>query len=96
MQDYLYLIHPLRNGFFKDPLPEEEEAMQAHFHYLQEAREKGLLLLAGPCLDETFGLVVFHAESDEAAQNFMMNDPSVIGNVMMAELHPLRISLQGK
>jgi uncharacterized protein YciI len=68
--------------------------MQAHFDYLQEATARGQVLLAGPCLDETFGLVVFRAESEVAARAFMLNDPSVRCNVMMAELHPLSISLR--
>jgi uncharacterized protein YciI len=96
MQEYLYLIHPFRNEFFKEPLPEEEEVMQAHFEYLKQALQDGILVLAGPCLDETFGIVIFHAENDPAAQNFMLNDPSVKANVMMAECHPLCISLQMK
>lgn len=94
MPDYLYLIHPYRHEFFEQPTPEEESAMQAHFEYLQQATAAGVVLLAGPCLDETFGLIVFHAESEQAAQAFMYNDPSVRRNVMMAELHPLKISLR--
>jgi uncharacterized protein YciI len=70
--------------------------MEEHFNYLKIAAEQGIVLLAGPCLDETFGLVVFHAESEKAATSFMYNDPSVKKNVMAAELHPMRISLIGK
>ena len=95
MPDYIYLIHPLRHEFYEQPTPEEEAAMQAHFKYLQQAVQAGIVLLAGPCLDETFGLVVFRAENEAAARVFMLNDPSVRSNVMMAELHPLRISLRG-
>ena len=57
------------------------------------ATAQGVVLLAGPCLDETFGVVVFSADSDEAARAFMFNDPAVNSNVMMAELHPMMISL---
>jgi uncharacterized protein YciI len=96
MPEYLYLIHPFRDGFYKQPTPEEDAAMQAHFQYLQKASEEGSVILAGPCLDDTFGLVVFHAENEEAARAFMFNDPSVKANVMMAELHPFRASLVGK
>ena len=32
-------------------------------------------------------------EDDEAARTFMYDDPSVKSNVMLAELHPLKISL---
>jgi uncharacterized protein YciI len=93
MPDYIYLIHPLRHEFFESPTPQEESVMDQHFAYLKKATSEGVVLLAGPCLDETFGVVVFIAESDESARAFMLNDPSVKNNVMMAELHPMRISL---
>jgi uncharacterized protein YciI len=93
MPEYIYLIHPLRHEFFDQPTAEEEAAVEAHFEYLKQATSEGVVLLAGPCLDETFGLVVFTAESDEKARSFMLNDPSIKCNVMMAELHPMRVSL---
>jgi uncharacterized protein YciI len=96
MPEYLYLIHPYRHEFFDSPTPEEVAVMEEHFQYLKQATEAGTLLLAGPCLDETFGLIVFRAENDEAAHAFMFADPSVKQNVMAAELHPMRVSLQGR
>jgi uncharacterized protein len=96
MTDYLYLIHPFRDRFFEQPTPEEESIMEEHFQYLKQATEDGIVLLAGPCLDDTFGLIIFRAEDAAAAQSFMFNDPSVKKNVMMAELHPMHISLRGQ
>ena len=95
MSEYLYLIHPFRHGFFEAPTPEEEAILAEHFAYLKKAAESGIVLLAGPCLDDTFGLVVFRAENDEAANAFMLADPSVRENVMVAELHPMRNSIRG-
>ncbi len=95
MPEYIYLIHPFREGFYSQPNVEEEKAMQDHFAYLQQAAQAGTLLLAGPCLDDTFGVVIFRAASEAEAQAFMEKDPSVKANVMMAELHPLRVSLRG-
>ena len=96
MPEYLYIIHPYRHGFFEDPTEAENAVMEEHFQYLKQAARGGIVLLAGPCTDDTFGLVIFHAESEEAANAFMFNDPSVKNNVMAAELHPLRISIQGQ
>ena len=96
MTEYLYLIHPYRHGFFDTPTPEEEAVLDEHFTYLNKAAEAGTVLLAGPCADDTFGLVVFRAENEAAANAFMFNDPSVKKNVMVAELHPIRISIRGK
>ncbi len=96
MKEYLYLIHPYRHGFFDTPTLEEEAVLDEHFAYLNKAAEAGIVLLAGPCTDDTFGLVVFRAENDEAANAFMFADPSVKKNVMAAELHPMRISIRGQ
>jgi uncharacterized protein len=96
MKEYLYLIHPYRHGFFESPTPEEETILEEHFDYLVKASNEGIVLLAGPCTDDTFGLVVFRAENDSAANAFMFADPSVKKDVMVAELHPIRVSIQGK
>jgi uncharacterized protein YciI len=96
MPEFLYLIHPFRHGFFNAPTPEEEAILDEHFAYLKRAAETGTVLLAGPCTDDTFGLVVFRAENDEAANAFMFDDPSVKKNIMVAELHPLRVSIRGQ
>ena len=96
MPEYIYLIHPYRDGFFEHPTPEEDLVMEEHFLYLKKATETGIVLLAGPCLDSTFGIIVFHASDDQAAHDFMFNDPSIKKNVMMAELHPMQVSLRAK
>jgi uncharacterized protein YciI len=93
MNEYIYLIHPFRNGFFEAPTTDEEAVMDEHLTYLKEAANAGTVVLAGPCTDESFGLVILRAENDEAANAFMFNDPCVMKNVMAAELHPLRISI---
>ena len=96
MPEYIYLTHPMREGFFEQPTPQEVAIMEAHFQYLKHATENGMVVLAGPCLDDTFGVVVFHAGEQASAQEFMFKDPAVKENVMMAELHPMRISLKGQ
>jgi uncharacterized protein YciI len=96
MPEYIYLIHPYRHGFFEAPTPAEDAILEEHFQYLKQATQDGIVILAGPCLDQTFGLIVFRAGSEHLARAFMFNDPSVKKNVMVAELHPMRISLRGK
>lgn len=96
MLEYIYLMRPLRHEFFNDPTLREREVMDAHFEYLNQATLEGKIVLAGPCLDETFGVVILRAESNEAAQAFMLSDPAVKNKVMLAELHPLKVSLMAK
>lgn len=93
-QHFLFMIHPVRGqAFFDNMLPEEAAAMGAHFEYLKQALSEGKLLLAGPMLDETFGVGLLVVESEAEAQAFMANDPSVKAGVQRPELHPMRLSL---
>jgi uncharacterized protein YciI len=93
MPEFIYLIHPFRHEFFESPTPLEEAVMDAHSAYMEQAMTEGVVLLAGACLDETFSVIILRAEDEAAAREFMLNDPSVKSNVMMAELHPMRVSL---
>lgn len=84
------LVDPL---VMKDPDEQTISTMREHFAYLQEALAAGSLVLAGPCEDLAFGLVIFHAENEQAAQEFMEQDPAIREGIMTAELHPFRVSL---
>jgi uncharacterized protein len=73
-------------------MPEEAAAMQAHFAYLQQLSSEATFYLIGPCLDRTFGIAIFEAESLESAYQMMEHDPAVESGVATAEMHPFHIS----
>ncbi|HLO01924.1 MAG TPA: YciI family protein [Symbiobacteriaceae bacterium] len=87
-------MQPTRPNFLEECTPEEESIMGEHFTYLKELLAKGQLLMAGPCEDAAFGIVVFEAESLDSAEAIMHSDPAVAKGVMSAELHPFRVSLK--
>lgn len=77
----------------------ENQVVARHFTRLEQATESGKVILAGrttEALDKTFGLVIFEAESPEAAKAFMESDPAVVANIMTATLHPYAVALQRK
>lgn len=91
---YFFTVHPVRGqAFFDKMLPEENVAMSNHFEYLKKALADGILLMAGPCLDETFGVGLLRVKSEAEAWEFLQNDPSVKANVQRPELHPMHLSL---
>ena len=76
--------------------PEEAAIVGQHFAYLQGLEQDGVVLLAGRTLNtdaSSHGIVIFQAESDDAAQAVMANDPAVQQGVMSAELFPYRVAL---
>jgi len=97
MRQYLYRIRPTRVAMLREGLTEEEAAIiREHFAYLRDLTSKGVVFMAGRTLhtDETsFGIVVFRAESDDAATAIMEADPAVRHHVMSAELFPYRVAL---
>jgi uncharacterized protein YciI len=96
MNEYLYLIRPTRLEMLIESTPEEDPIVGQHFLWLKQLAEQGAVLLAGRTLNTdatTFGIVIFRAESDAAAQELMHDDPAVRQRVMRAELYPYRVAL---
>jgi len=58
-----------------------------HFSYLEALAGRGVVILAGCTLntdESSFGIVIFKAESDEAAHTIMTHDPAVQAGVTLA------------
>ena len=95
MSTFIYMLRPRSPRLADETTPEEEASLGEHFEYLQRALEEGKPILAGPCADGAFGIVIFRATTEEEAEEFMLNDPAVSQGAMRAELHGYRISLMG-
>ncbi|MGE5673273.1 MAG: YciI family protein [Mycobacterium leprae] len=94
MKQWLYVLRPTRAGMPEDPTPEESAAVGRHFEYLQSLLAAGRLIIAGRTLEEeSFGIAVFEAESEEEARVIVSGDPAVREGVMTAVLHPYRVAL---
>ena len=99
MPQYLYRIRPSREGFFAHSTPEENAAVSQHFLYLKRLTEQGVVLMAGRTLTSdsaSHGVVVFIADTDDAAHDLMNGDPAVIAGVFRAELFPFSVALASK
>jgi len=97
MSTYLYRIQTVRPAMLTDaPTDHESEVTTQHFNYLKDLTEKGVVILAGRSTNtdySSFGIIIFNADSDEAAQQIVDNDPAVQNRVMRAELYPYRMAL---
>jgi len=94
---FIYQFDPIRPELVTDPDAWTEEDIrisEAHFAYLKGATEDGIVLLAGRSQDGVGpAIVILEAETEEAAQKFMENDPFVSSGLMRASLHPFRAAL---
>jgi uncharacterized protein len=97
LQQFITILKPTRLDMITEgPTEFEEKTVSAHFAYLEEWENKGIVVLAGRTLNEdekTFGIVIFKAADIKAAKIFAANDPAIFRNVMQAEVFPFRIAL---
>jgi uncharacterized protein YciI len=100
MKEFLYKLQLVRGDMLRTgPSDAEQEVVAEHFAYLQNLAAKGLIILVGRTLttdENTMGLAVFRAESEDAARQIMKDDPAVQKGVMTATLYPFKVVLQGK
>ena len=89
---FLYQFDPIRPELVTDADAWTEEDVrigQAHFAYLKQATQDGIVLLAGRSQDRVGpAIVIVEVESEDEARNFMENDPFVAGGLMRAVCIP--------
>jgi uncharacterized protein YciI len=77
-----------------DLTPDQREVVSAHFARLEALFDEGVVSFVGRSTDDepaTFGLVVFEAESEDAAYFIAAEDPAVQHGIMTAEVSPFEV-----
>ncbi len=90
---FIIQLHGTRDGWPNEMTPDEERIMGEHFEYLRALTHDGKVLLAGPCMDPIYGLVVLEVSGEDEARQIMADEPSVVGGVHTYTMHPFRASL---
>ena len=97
---FIYVLHLVpRLHDDKAWTAEDKAAVDRHLANFKAAVQSRQLILAGRTRepgDKTFGIAIFEASDEAAAQKFMETDPAVVAGVMTAELHPFAVVLERK
>ncbi len=97
LSQFLYRVQPTRPEMLSEgSTPEESDIVGKHFAYLKDLAAQGTVILAGRTLNtdpSSFGIIIFLAKSETAAQAIVENDPAIQQGVMNAELFPYRIAI---
>lgn len=100
MREYLYSLRLVRGDMLQTgPTAAEQTVVAEHFGYLQDLTAKGRIILVGRTLtadENTMGLAVFRAESEDEARRIMNEDPAVKKRIMTGALYPFKVVLLGK
>ena len=95
MAEWIYRIVPTRPEMVAAPTDGEAETVVAHFRYLVDLRDRGILILAGRTQEsvDTWGITIFEADDEGAARAIVDADPAVSAGVFAATLHPYAVAV---
>ena len=92
----LVFLKPKRDGFMESMSEQEQALMKGHASYFQKLVADGVIFIAGPVLDDQYGMVVFNSPDKPTVEAFLNQDPSVVAGIMNVEMHPFRLSMMGR
>ena len=89
---FLKLIGP-RPTFGFDMTADERALMMQHVNYARQAFAEGKLLVFGPVLypDDTFGIAVMQAETEDEIKAFIADDPTVQAGMNRYTYAPMKL-----
>ena len=65
--------------------PFTEQLLSNHGRYLNEQMSKGVLLMAGPFLDDSGGLILYRGRDEAEVRAIAEHDPGVIDQILAVE-----------
>ena len=92
-QHYFVRLLGKRPGWPEDMTPAEEEIMGEHFEYLKNLVAEKRVVMAGPVMNPTFGLIILRVESETEARDILKSEPSVSKGLHDYEMQEMILSL---
>jgi uncharacterized protein YciI len=96
LKQYFIRLLGTRSDWPKNMTDEEEKIMDRHFKYLTDLVAQKKVLMAGPCFNPVFGLIILQVESEEEAMELMKNEPTVVNGLHTYEMNPMRVALMAE
>jgi uncharacterized protein YciI len=97
LKHHLYKFEAVRPELITDADAWTEadlKVAEAHFAYLKQATEEGIVILAGRSTDGLGpAIVILDIGAEEQARRFMENNPFIASGLMRGHLHPFRAAL---
>ena len=94
---FCYYLKPTRWEAFTDAqTPHEADVLSQHVGYLRMLQETGVLIFCGGssnAREASFGIVIFNANDEQAAQRVAENDPAIVNGVLKFTLFPFFVGL---
>lgn len=90
---FLVKLIGTRPGWPDNMTEAEMKVMQEHYLYLKDLVAEKKVILAGPCPEGRYGLIIVQGASKKEVVEIMDNEPSVTGGVHTYTMEPIHVSL---
>lgn len=95
---------PVYHVIFHSPGPrwdtrvsfQEQPGVMEHVQYCSQFLQKGLLVMGGPFLDNSGGMMVLRTATIEEAQKIALDDPAVRGGLLRVVVRPWMRAMKGE
>ena len=88
-----YLILLKRGPKWIPDKPVTEQPLLKHGRYLNEQMSKGALVMAGPFLDGSGGLILYRGKDEAEVRAIEERDPGVVDGILAIEsIHPFTVA----
>lgn len=88
-QTFIVIFRP--GAAWRAGRPLAEQPLQEHGRYILQLHRAGKLRCAGPFADDSGGAAVFEAADEAEARQIISNDPAVMNQIFVYDLHPWRL-----
>ncbi|MFH2002640.1 MAG: SRPBCC domain-containing protein [Planctomycetota bacterium] len=93
MHQYVVKLIGTRPGWPDQMTADEMKVMHDHYYYLKDLVAEKKVILAGPCPEGRYGLIIIQVASEQEAVDLMDREPSVKGGVHTYEMEPIHVAL---
>ncbi len=91
---YFVLFHSPGSSWQEGTSFREQPGVREHVAYMAGFEQEGVLVMGGPFLDDSGGMMVMQAESLEVAQTLAEADPAVQSNLLNVEVKPWMVVMR--
>ncbi len=84
----LYVLKYVPGPNWQPEKPVTEQPLEDHLAYMARQFERGALLMGGPLMDHSGGLIILHVADLQEAQQIMAADPAVTSGIVAGSAHP--------
>jgi uncharacterized protein YciI len=73
---------------------QEQPGVDEHVRYMGELFERGLMVMGGPFLDDSGGMMISRTQTIEEARRLARDDPAVRSGLLNVKVHPWLVPMR--